>query len=97
MQAVWFAVQNLLFYKWWLPGSGEEAWILNLEPVSIGHDTGISQGVFLRTGSNDMASPTFAPPCNSTVTRFFIYQSRPPAFGMTHTEAGGNVSGQGAN
>jgi putative colanic acid biosynthesis acetyltransferase WcaF len=38
---------------------GEDAWILNLEPVRIGHDVCVSQGVFLCTGSHDMASPTF--------------------------------------
>jgi putative colanic acid biosynthesis acetyltransferase WcaF len=98
VQAAWFAVQNLIFWKWWLPASlrpkllrafgarvgsnvfirhrvrvlwpwklavgdntwiGEDAWILNLEPVAIGHDVCISQGVFLCAGSHDMASPTF--------------------------------------
>ncbi len=38
---------------------GEGAWILNLEPVTIGSDTCISQGVFLCTGSHDHHSPTF--------------------------------------
>lgn len=38
---------------------GEEAWILNLEPVSIGSDVCISQGVFLCTGSHHHRSPTF--------------------------------------
>lgn len=38
---------------------GEEAWILNLEPVTIGSDVCISQGVMLCTGSHDRRSPTF--------------------------------------
>jgi putative colanic acid biosynthesis acetyltransferase WcaF len=38
---------------------GEDAWILNLEPVRIGHDVCVSQGVFLCTGSHDISSPTF--------------------------------------
>lgn len=98
VQAIWFAVQNVLFYRWWLPAAwrppllrlfgadvgpnvlirhrvrvlwpwklaigantwiGEDAWILNLEPVRIGHDVCVSQGVFLCTGSHDMSSPTF--------------------------------------
>jgi putative colanic acid biosynthesis acetyltransferase WcaF len=38
---------------------GEDAWILNLEPVSIGHDVCVSQGVFLCTGSHNISSPSF--------------------------------------
>ncbi|MBK6886823.1 MAG: putative colanic acid biosynthesis acetyltransferase [Tetrasphaera sp.] len=38
---------------------GEGAWILNLEPVTIGHDTCLSQEVFLCTGSHRFDSPTF--------------------------------------
>lgn len=38
---------------------GEQTWILNLEPVTIGADTCVSQGVFLCTGSHDRHSPSF--------------------------------------
>jgi putative colanic acid biosynthesis acetyltransferase WcaF len=38
---------------------GESAWILNLEPVTIGSNTCISQGVLLCAGSHDRFSPTF--------------------------------------
>jgi putative colanic acid biosynthesis acetyltransferase WcaF len=38
---------------------GEDAWILNLEPVSIGSNVCLSQGAFLCTGSHQRRSPTF--------------------------------------
>ncbi len=38
---------------------GVGTWILNLEPVTIGHDTCVSQAVVLCTGSHDRRSPTF--------------------------------------
>lgn len=38
---------------------GEGAWILNLEPVTLGHDTVISQGAMLCTGSHDRRSASF--------------------------------------
>jgi putative colanic acid biosynthesis acetyltransferase WcaF len=38
---------------------GVDAWILNLENVSIGSDVCISQGVLLCTGSHDSDSPSF--------------------------------------
>lgn len=38
---------------------GERAWILNLEPVTIGADVCISQDVLLCAGSHDRRSPTF--------------------------------------
>jgi putative colanic acid biosynthesis acetyltransferase WcaF len=39
---------------------GEGAWILNLEPVTIGSDVCVSQDVLLCTGSHDARSSTFA-------------------------------------
>ncbi|MEY2957931.1 MAG: hypothetical protein RLZZ01_499 [Actinomycetota bacterium] len=38
---------------------GEGVWILNLEPVSIGSHTCVSQDVLICTGSHDRRSPSF--------------------------------------
>ena len=38
---------------------GERAWLLNLEPIVLGHNVCISQDVLLCTGSHDRRSPTF--------------------------------------
>ena len=38
---------------------GEDAWIDNLVPVSIGSHVCISQGVYLCTGNHDWSSPSF--------------------------------------
>jgi putative colanic acid biosynthesis acetyltransferase WcaF len=39
---------------------GEECWIDNLVPVTVGNNVCISQGAYLCTGNHDWSDPTFA-------------------------------------
>ena len=98
VQALWFAVMNLVFSAWWFPARwrppllrlfgasvgrrvlirhrvrvlwpwkltigddcwiGEDAWFLNLEPITLEHDVCVSQGALLCTGSHDRHDPAF--------------------------------------
>jgi putative colanic acid biosynthesis acetyltransferase WcaF len=38
---------------------GEDAWLLDLEPITVEHDVCVSQGAFLCTGSHDHRDPGF--------------------------------------
>ncbi len=98
VQAVWFAVMNLVFSRWWCPAAlrpwilrcfgakvgrgvhirhrvrvlwpwklsigrnswvGEGAWLLNLEPITVGANVCLSQECLICTGSHDQRDPAF--------------------------------------
>lgn len=69
---------------------GESVWIDNLDFVTIGHDTCLSQGVFLCTGSHDWKSSTF-----DLVTRPIFIASHVWVGAMARV-APGAILGEGA-
>ena len=72
VQVAWVVVQNTVFKAWFCPAAartsilrmfgariGEGAWLLNLEPISIGSDACISQEALLCCGSHDYRDVSF--------------------------------------